>query len=66
MVEMHTESLLDLIYEIDDLLAALARIEAKKDGRFTLDCPISNEASRKLHEIGNFVFDQMKKEQEEE
>ena len=55
----------NLVSEIDVHLFELARIEARQNGSFTLDCPNANKATSKLYKIGNIIFDAMLGEEEE-
>ena len=65
-IEIEADIILNMVTELDDILFELARIESKQNGSPTLNCPLSDKATRKIYKIGNFVLDQMKKEQEEE
>jgi len=64
-IEIEADTVLNMVTELDEILFQLARIESKQNGAFTLDCPLSNKATRKIYKIGNMVFDQMKEVEEE-
>ena len=59
-IEIEADTILNMVTELDEILFQLARIESKQNGSFTLDCPLSNKATRKIYKIGNMVLDQMK------
>ena len=59
-IEIEADTILNTVAELDRILFELSRIESKQNGSFTLDCPLSNEATIKIYEIGNMVLDNMK------
>ena len=63
--EASANEIQNLVIEIDRHLFELARIESRQNGSFTLDCPNTNKATRKLYRIGNIIFDAMLGEEEE-